>query len=39
MSDVVIRVETLSKHYRLGLIGGNKLHEDAQRWWVNARPA
>jgi len=37
MSDVVIRVENLSKYYRLGLIGGGTLREDLQRWWAMAR--
>ncbi len=40
MSDVVIRVENLSKYYRLGLIGSNTLREDVQRWWarLHGRP-
>lgn len=40
MSDVVIRVEGLSKHYRLGTIGRTALHEDLSRWWarVNRKP-
>jgi len=33
----VIRVENLSKHYRLGLIGGGTLREDLHRWWAKAR--
>lgn len=37
MSDVVIRVENLSKHYRLGTIGGATLREDMQRWWAQLR--
>jgi lipopolysaccharide transport system ATP-binding protein len=37
MSDVVIRVENLSKHYRLGTIGGATLREDTQRWWAKLR--
>ena len=37
MSDVVIRVENLSKRYRLGLIGGTTLREDASRWWAKLR--
>ena len=35
--DVVIRVEGLSKRYRLGLIGGTTLREDASRWWAKLR--
>ena len=34
MSDVMIRVENLSKFYRLGLIGSGTLREDVQRWWT-----
>ncbi len=34
MSDVVIKVENLSKRYRLGLIGRTSLHEDLARWWA-----
>jgi lipopolysaccharide transport system ATP-binding protein len=37
MSDVVIRVENLSKHYRLGQISGGTLREDLQRWWAGVR--
>ena len=37
MSDVVIRVEGLSKRYRLGLIGGTTLREDVSRWWAKLR--
>jgi len=37
MSDVVIRVENLSKHYRLGLISGGTLREDLQSWWAGVR--
>ena len=37
MSNVVIRAEGLSKHYRLGAIGGATLREDLQRWWGHLR--
>ncbi len=37
MSEVVIRIEHLSKHYRLGTIGGGTLREDLQRWWARVR--
>lgn len=37
MSDVVIRVENLSKEYRLGTIGSNTLRADASRWWAKWR--
>ena len=35
--SVVIQVESLSKYYRLGLIGGGTLREDLNRWWAKAR--
>lgn len=34
---VVIQVENLSKHYRLGSIGGATLREDLGRWWARVR--
>ncbi|MEZ4866316.1 MAG: ABC transporter ATP-binding protein [Caldilineaceae bacterium] len=37
MSDVVIRVENLSKEYRLGTIGGGTVREDLARWWAKRR--
>lgn len=36
-NDVVIRVENLSKRYRLGTIGGKALREDMSRWWAKLR--
>ena len=35
--SVVIRVENLSKYYRLGEIGGGTLREDLNRWWARVR--
>jgi len=35
--STVIKVEHLSKYYRLGLIGGGTLREDLNRWWALAR--
>jgi lipopolysaccharide transport system ATP-binding protein len=35
MSDTVIKVENLSKQYRLGSIGTGTLRSDLQRWWCN----
>lgn len=35
MSAIV--VEELSKHYRLGMIGGGTLREDLHRWWCLIR--
>ncbi len=37
MTDVVIKIENLSKYYRLGLIGGATLREDVERWWAKLR--
>ncbi|MCC5946017.1 MAG: ABC transporter ATP-binding protein, partial [Bernardetiaceae bacterium] len=37
MSDTVIRVENVSKRYRLGLVGTGTLKEDAARWWAKVR--
>ena len=37
MSDIVIQVDSLSKQYRLGQIGGTTLREDLQRWWARVR--
>jgi lipopolysaccharide transport system ATP-binding protein len=35
--SVVIRIENVSKQYRLGNIGTNTLKGDLQRWWSNMR--
>ena len=35
--SVVIKLENVSKKYRLGLIGSNTLKGDLQRWWYNIR--
>src|SRR5689334_6166911 len=37
MSDTVVRVEGLSKQYRLGQIGGTTLREDFSRSWARLR--
>lgn len=34
---VVIRIENLSKRYRLGTIGRASLRDDVQRWWYRVR--
>jgi lipopolysaccharide transport system ATP-binding protein len=36
-SEIVISVESLSKRYRLGQIGGTTLREDVSRWWARLR--
>ncbi len=35
--SIVIRVENLSKAYRLGQIGSGTLREDLSRWWARLR--
>ena len=37
MSDVVIRVENVSKLYRLGEVGTGSLAHDVNRWWHKVR--
>ena len=37
MSDTVIKVENLSKQYRLGVIGTGTLSHDLNRWWHKMR--
>ena len=37
MSDIVIEVDNLSKHYRLGVIGGKRLVDDVSRQWARLR--
>jgi lipopolysaccharide transport system ATP-binding protein len=35
--STVIKIENVSKQYRLGLIGTNTLKGDLERWWYNIR--
>ena len=35
--SVVIKVENLSKQYRLGLVGVSTFKEDSKRWWAKMR--
>ncbi len=37
MSQTVIQIEDLSKHYRLGVIGGRRLADDVNRVWAKLR--
>ena len=37
MSQPVIKVENLSKLYRLGTIGTGTLSHDLNRWWAQIR--
>ncbi|MEJ6663164.1 MAG: ATP-binding cassette domain-containing protein, partial [Flavobacteriaceae bacterium] len=35
--DVILKVENLSKQYRLGLVGTGTLSHDLNRWWHRIR--
>ena len=35
--STVIKVENLSKQYRLGLVGVSTFKEDTQRWWAKIK--
>lgn len=37
MSDIAIKIENLSKRYRLGLVGSGTLKDDLRGWWYRAR--
>lgn len=37
MSDTVIKVENLSKQYRLGVVGTGTITHDLNRWWQKVR--
>ncbi len=37
MNDVAIRVENLSKYYRLGVINNGTLFRDIQSWWARKK--
>jgi hypothetical protein len=37
MSETVIRVENISKLYRLGEVGTGSLAHDVNRWWHRVR--
>jgi lipopolysaccharide transport system ATP-binding protein len=37
MSDVVLRVENLSKQYRLGQVGTGAMVDDLNKWWHRIR--
>ncbi|MGP8217170.1 MAG: ABC transporter ATP-binding protein [Bacteroidia bacterium] len=37
MSDVVLKIENISKLYRLGMVGTGTLSHDLTRWWHVAR--
>src|SRR5690606_17852164 len=35
--EIILKVENLSKQYRLGLVGTGTLAEDIKRWWYLVR--
>ncbi|TXH30773.1 MAG: ABC transporter ATP-binding protein, partial [Cyclobacteriaceae bacterium] len=37
MSDTVIKIENVSKQYRLGEIGTGTISHDLNRWWARIR--
>ena len=37
MSEVILKVEDLSKQYRLGLVGTGTISHDLNRWWSKIR--
>ena len=37
MSETVIKIDHVSKQYRLGTIGGGTLQGDIQSWWARVR--
>ena len=37
MSNTSIKIEHVSKEYRLGMIGGGTLYRDLQSWWARIR--
>ena len=37
MSEVILKVENLSKQYRLGTVGTGTISHDLNRWWYKIR--
>ena len=37
MPETIIKLENISKQYRLGTVGSQTLRGDLQRWWYNLR--
>lgn len=37
MNDVILKVENISKQYRLGLVGTGTISHDLNRWWYKIR--
>jgi len=37
MSETILKIENLSKQYRLGTVGTGTISDDLKRWWYNLR--
>ncbi|OAD46140.1 ABC transporter ATP-binding protein [Polaribacter atrinae] len=37
MSETILKIENLSKQYRLGLVGSGTMSDDLKRWWYKIR--
>ncbi len=37
MNNTILKIENLSKQYRLGLVGTGTMGDDLKRWWANVR--
>ena len=37
MNDIILKVDNISKQYRLGLVGTGTLKDDVNRWWYKIR--
>tara|TARA_R110001583_G_scaffold145875_1_gene297904 strand:- start:26603 stop:27856 length:1254 start_codon:yes stop_codon:yes gene_type:complete len=37
MSEIILKIENLSKQYRLGLVGTGTMSDDLKRWWYKVR--
>jgi len=37
MREVILKIENLSKQYRLGTVGTGTISDDLKRWWYNLR--
>jgi lipopolysaccharide transport system ATP-binding protein len=37
MNNTILKIENLSKQYRLGVVGTGTMGDDLKRWWANVR--
>jgi lipopolysaccharide transport system ATP-binding protein len=37
MNEVILKIENLSKQYRLGTVGTGTIRDDLKRWWYNLK--